>query len=266
MRDKQIQSVLKNLAEQKAPGREINLWPAIESQLQTGDRTNPKGTIMNARQKRIPRFAAAVTLAVILIAVIFFLTPQGQAVAQELLQFFTREEANELPLQSWQLTQEPTQANPTPNPASIIDANPDFAEVEKLAGYDVYEPSWIPANLTFAGASIEEEKQIVRIFYRYFDTNGLVFRQEPIPVELECKLCGSVGAEAFVQQISIAGIDGEYVEGVWKLTDQGPVWESDPYLQTMRWQANGMAFELLYMGPPESLSMEDMIAIAGSIK
>lgn len=266
MREKQIQSILKNLAERKAPGREINLWPAIESQLQMGDLTYPKGTFMDTRQKRTPRFAAAVTLAAILIAVVFFLTPQGQAMAQELLQFFTRAETNELPLQSWQLTQEPTQINPTPNPASIIDANPELAEVERLALYDVYEPSWIPANLTFAGASMEEENQIVRIFYRYYDTNGLVFRQEFIPSSDNCELCGVVGAEAEIIAVSIAGTDGEYVEGVWKLTEQGPVWESDPYLKRMRWQANGMAFELGYMGPPDTLSMEDMIKIAESIK
>jgi hypothetical protein len=40
---------------------------------------------------------------------------------------------------------------------------------------------------------------------------------------------------------------------------------NDPYLKTMRWQANGIAFELGYMGPPDTLSKEDMIAIASSI-
>ncbi len=41
---------------------------------------------------------------------------------------------------------------------------------------------------------------------------------------------------------------------------------SDPYLQTLRWQANGMAFELLYMGPPDSVTRADLIAIAESLK
>ncbi|MHB1385449.1 MAG: DUF4367 domain-containing protein [Bellilinea sp.] len=266
MREKQIQSFLKNLAEQKAPGREINLWPAIESQLQTSDRTNPKGTIMDARQKRIPRLAAAVTLAVILIAVIFFLTPQGQAMAQSFLRFFTRAESNQLPPVTAQETPPLSIGTPTEDPASILDANPEIAEVRQATGFTVYEPSWIPGNLAFAGASLEEEGKIVRIFYRYVETNGLVFRQELIPLSDDCELCGVVGAEAEIKTVSIAGTDGEYVEGVWKFTDQGPVWESDPYLQTMRWQANGMAFELLYMGPPDSLSMEDMISIAESIK
>lgn len=82
----------------------------------------------------------------------------------------------------------------------------------------------------------------------------------------DCELCGKVGADAAIEKVSIAGNEGEYAEGVWKLTDQGPVWEADPYLKTMRWQENGMAFELLYMGPPETLTKDDLIAIAASIK
>ena len=264
MNKKQMQSMLKDLIEQKAPKAEINLWPAIESRLQTSDLTQPKGTQMNTRQKLIPRLSAGIALAVILTGVLFFTTPQGQAMAQSMLQFFTRAENNELPLQSFQLTLLPTPGTPTPDPASIIDANPEFTEVQKQAGYDVFEPSWIPSSLTFAGASIEDQK-IVRIFYQYVETNGLVFRQEPVPVSEDCELCGMVGPDASVEQVTIGDTSGEFVEGVWKLTEQGPVWESDPYLKTLRWQKDGMAFELLYMGPPDTLSKQDMVTIAESI-
>ena len=82
----------------------------------------------------------------------------------------------------------------------------------------------------------------------------------------DCELCGKVGADTAIQEVSIAGVYGEYVEGVWKLTDQGPVWEADPYLKRMRWQGKGMAFELMYMGPSDTLSKEDMISIAESMK
>lgn len=265
MNEKQLRSILRNLTEQQAPKETINLWPAIETRFQTSDLPEPKGPEMNTRQKRIPKLAAAITLAVVLIGVLFFSTPQGQAMAQSLLQFFTRAESNELPLQSFQLTPLPTPGTPTPNPASIIDANPEIAEVELQAGYDVFEPSWIPSNLTFVGASIEDQK-IVRIFYQYEYTNGLAFRQEPLPTSENCELCDMVGPDASVEQVAIGTTTGEYVEGVWKLTDQGPLWESDPWLKTLRWQMDGMAYELQYMGPPETLSMEDMIAIAESVK
>ncbi len=264
MNKKQMQSMFKDLTEQKAPKETINLWPAIESRLQTSDLTQPKGTQMNTRQKLIPRLSAGIALAVILIGALFFTTPQGQAMAQSMLQFFTRAESNELPLQSFQLTPLPTSGAPTPNPVSIIDAKLEITEVELPVGYDVFEPSWIPSNLTFAGASIEDPK-IVRIFFRYMDTNGLVFRQEPVPGSKDCELCNMVGPDAPVEEVAISNTTGEYVEGVWKLTEQGPVWESDPYLKTLRWQKDGMAFELLYMGPPDSLSKQDMVTIAESI-
>lgn len=94
----------------------------------------------------------------------------------------------------------------------------------------------------------------------------MVLRQEPGLTTDECVLCGKVGADTAVQEVSIAGVYGEYVEGVWNLTEQGPVWEADLYLKTMRWQNNGMAFELMYMGPPDTLSKQDMIAIAESMR
>ena len=265
MNKRQMQSILKDLTEHKAPKAEINLWPAIESRLPTSEMSHSKGTMMETRNKLVPRLVTAIAVIVILGGVLVVTTPQGQAMAQSLLQFFTRTESNELPLQSFQLTPPlPAAGTRTPNPASIIDAKLEITEVELQVGYDVFEPSWIPSNLTFAGASIEDPK-IIRIFYRYMDTNGLVFRQEPVPGSEDCELCNMVGPDAPVEEVAIGNTTGEYVEGVWKLTEQGPVWESDPYLKTLRWQLDGMAFELLYMGPPDTLSMENMIAIAESL-
>lgn len=266
MNEEQMRSILRHLTEQKAPQAEINLWSGIESRIQTSDLTEPRGTQMNTRLQRISRLATAVALVAILAGIVFFTTPQGQAMAQSVLRFFTRSESNDLPIQSWQLTPLPTPGTPTADPASIIDAELDIEEVQQKAGFDVYEPSWIPDSLHFNGASIEQDHNIVRIFYRYVDTNGLVLRQEPVPMTDECELCGKVGTDTAIQEVSIAGVYGEYAEGVWKLTDQGPVWEADPYLKTMRWQDKGMAFELMYMGPPDTLSKEDMVAIAKSMK
>lgn len=222
-----------------------------------------KSSATNSKRFRAA-FIGALTL--LLALGMIFVLPQGRAWANNILRFFTRSESNQLPIQSWQLTPLPTLGTPTADPASIIDADQGIEEIQQKAGFDVYVPSWIPDSLHFAGASIEQDHKIVRIFYRYVDTNGLVLRQEPISMTNECELCGKVGADSVIQEVSIDGIYGEYVEGVWNLTDQGPVWEADPYLKTMRWQDKGMSYELLYMGPPDSLSKEDMVAIAESMK
>jgi hypothetical protein len=274
MNEKQIQSILRELAEQKAPKAEIDLWPAIDlrlekAHLQTSELTKRKETEMNTHQHHFPRqrLAAALVLIVIIASGLFFTTPQGQAMAQNILRFFSRSESNQLPIQGWQLTPlPPTAENPTADPASIIDADLSIEAVRQQAGFDIYEPSWVPDYLHFSGASIDRDRNIVRIFYRYVETNGLVLRQEPIPMTDTCELCGKVGADAAIQEVSIAGVYGEYAEGVWNLTDKGPVWDSNPYLKTIRWQKDGMAFEMLYMGPPDTLSKQEMIAIAESMK
>jgi hypothetical protein len=177
---------------------------------------------------------------------------------------------------------EPTQAPQTgtgiPDPASILDAGLKVKEVEDQAGFDLLEPAWLPEVLTFAGASFDPDAGIARIFYRYLEpfglrenpdpimTNGLVLREEPFQTTDDCELCGVVGASAAIETVQIGEVWGEYVEGVWKYTDDGLVWESDPYLKTMRWQSDGMAFELGYMGPPDTVTEDEMIAIADSME
>lgn len=268
MNHKQMQASLRDLTQTRAPEKEIDLWPAILSRLQTSDQTIPRGTKMNAHLRFTPRFyrTIGITLAVLLAGVLFFVTPQGQVLAQSLLRYFTRAESSQLPLQSWQLTPIASSATPGADPANILDAHKSIEEIQQKAGVGVHVPGWLPDTLHFAGASVEQDQKIVRVFYQSIDSNGLVLRQEPIPMKDDCELCGKVGADAAIEKVSIAGNEGEYAEGVWKLTDQGPVWEADPYLKTMRWQENGMAFELLYMGPPETLTKDDLIAIAVSIK
>jgi hypothetical protein len=201
------------------------------------------------------------------IAMLVF-TPQGRAWAQELIHFFTRAESDTLPVQSWQLT--PIPATESPDPGFIF--NQAVMNVGKQAGFDLLEPTWMPDILTFEGASYDPDHNIARTFYRYkgggadITTNGLVVRQEPFQTADNCELCGLVGATAAIETVQIGSITGEYVVGVWKLTDSGPVWESDPYMQTLRWQVDGMAFELSYMGNPPDVTKADLIAIAESMK
>jgi hypothetical protein len=192
------------------------------------------------------------------------LTPQGRSLAQEILQFFNRADSDTLPVQSWQLA--PLPETSAPDPADISNANLAVDEVENQIGYDVLEPTWLPEVLSFVGANLDPEQNMSFLFYRYTDTNGLVLKQVPVEINNDCALCGTVGASALVETVQVGQASAEYVEGVWKMTGAGPVWESDLWLKTLRWQADGMAFELLYMGPPESVSRADLIAIAESLE
>ena len=170
------------------------------------------------------RLSFAISLAVLALAVLIGATPQGRVWAQDIIHFFTRANSNNLLLQSWQLT--PIPQNPTPDAGFIF--NQTVIKVEQQAGFHVLEPISIPDNLSFDGASYEPEHNIVRISYRDNqggpdDTNGLVLRQESFQTTDDCELCGVVGASAVVETAQIRSVTGEYVVGIWSLTDNGPV-------------------------------------------
>jgi hypothetical protein len=262
-----LQSILSHLAAETVRPGDLDLWPSIRQRLAESTRSQAKETPMNTPHKnglRLRLVGAAASL--VLVLALLFATPQGQALAQNVLRFFTRANSDNLPVQPWQLTPLPTPGTPTPDPESILDAHQSVAEVEQLSGYKVLQPSHLPDILTFVGASYQPSQGVARIFYRDVDTNGLVFAQGPVRTNGSCKLCESVGASAAIESVQINASTGEYVEGVWNLTDQGPVWVSDPYQKTLRWQADGKAFELRYMGQPDSLTKDELIAIAQSIQ
>lgn len=266
MSEKKVALILSQLSESIAPGDEINLWPKLQARVQAANplhKGEPSMKPYSAPSTRL-RSAAWTLAAFLVVAAVFLSTAQGRAWAQSVLVFFTRAESDALPVQPWQ--QAPVATSAAPDPADINNAVFSVEDIERRVGYDVLAPTDLPDSLTFAGANIQESKKITYLFYRYIETNALVLRQEPFQQTDDCELCGWVGASAAIQTVQIGGASGEYVEGTWNLTDDGPVWMADPYLKTLRWQAGGMAFELLYMGPPDSLTQAQMIAIAASLK
>lgn len=205
-------------------------------------------------------------LAVLLAGILLFTTPMGITFARTIMDFFTRAASDTLPLQPWQKAIPTQSGTPTPDPASILDAHLTIEEVRQLASFEFLEPTYMSESLSFSGASFDPAQDTVRLFYSSVMSNGLVVREEPIEISKDCELCGEVGLTANIEKVQIGDAAGEYVVGVWNLTDKGPVWVSDPYLQKLRWQSSNIAFELLYMGQPSSLQKEDLVKIAESLK
>ena len=152
----------------------------------------------------------------------------------------------------------------------------EIRDVESAAGFDILEPTWLPGSLSFDGAGVEpsrwgeQERDAVRIFYSFgprLESNGIVLTQQPIQSVETCDICDLVGNSAQVDTVQINTTAGEYAVGVWKANDAGEwIWTNDPWLQRLRWQDNGSAFELLYMGPPDEITKADLIAIAESLQ
>jgi len=162
-----------------------------------------------------------------------------------------------------------------------------LAEAEEKAGFALLSPSRLPETLTFIGANYDEKTKVVNLFYHYNHpnmpeaTDGLSLREQLAPEGIDCDLCGFVqgdgkqvdqytpgklvGKETKIETFQIGNVTAQHVEGVWKGTDCcGWIWESDPYMKRLRWQANGMAYELSYMGM--DITKADLIAIAESLK
>jgi hypothetical protein len=193
---------------------------------------------------------------------------------------------------------------PMPPVATSPTVGPDLfwtltaAEAGQLAGFEVWEPATLPEVLFFLGASYDPENQVVQLFFP--DTaawsegyqNGLTLSEQRIPSEGDCGLCGFVvgdlsaadaayphkvvGASATIETVQIGDITGEYVEGVWSTGEyvdgvwlpdsdnEGIHWVALPDLKLLRWQANGMSFELMFLG--SSITKSDMIVIAESMR
>lgn len=268
MENKKIQTILQEALEKEIPSSELHLWPGVQT-LVSGKSFHSQGeTPMNTPMKRrVPRVALALFALTAFFALVLA-TPQGRSFAQEILQFFTRAESDSLPLDPSKLPPAPDNAIEEPN--NYLNANRTVSEVEAAVGFDVLEPTWLPNNLTFRGANFDPKTKIAFLFYDLYysnlkvESNGLVLREAPLQTS-DCEFCQMVGASANVETVQIGNLSGEFVEGVWTLNGTEAVWESDPYRKTLRWQIDGMAFELQFMGPPDSVTKKAMIAIAESL-
>ena len=160
-----------------------------------------------------------------------------------------------------------------------------LAHAEGQAGFNVLTPTKLPEVLSFIGAKFDAQSKLVRLFYLLDQAlwgpneNGLTLSEQLAPNPADCALCGFkvgdindvwaddtgsiVGA---IQAVQIGGAPGQYVEGNWEgKNDQGIwAWTPDPQIKRLRWQANGMAFELSYLGT--EINQTDLIAIAESLK
>lgn len=192
------------------------------------------------------------------------------------------------------MTDEPVQKPPTPTPDDTDDDwapaniyNLTVDEAGQQAGFKLALPSHLPTSLSLIGAKYAADQKLVAVFYRLDpalvgdNTNGLVLSQQLATNPAGCALCDImvgdsremeldrahlvVAPEANVLTVQINDVIGKYVEGVWQGTDCcGWEWSNDPYLKTLRWWKDGVAFELSYMGM--ELSKQDLIAIAESLK
>lgn len=265
MDKKNLSSILQDALEGQIPASEVRLWEAVKASLVAAPQK--QGEKMKTIQPHRVSPAVYASLLIVALLGLALVTPQGRAFAQSILQLFARADKDRYPLQAWQMTPLAQTSSESPFKYSL-------QEAEALAGYDVSSPVEPPFGMNFVGASYDEKYHIVaQAFGLSSDSVGLSLWQQPLAYYQPCgdissycdNMLGSnlAGASADIQAVQIGNAAGEYVEGVWNLTDNGPVWESTPYLKTLRWKTGTMIFELV--GGIDQ-TKEDLVTLAESLR
>lgn len=279
MSKRTIHNILQEIVEEEIPANSVDLWPQISQRLEAKPAPAPK------RQRGV-RLVYRMALVILAGAAAFLMTPQGRTLAQEYLpQFFERAESNTRPIPSEVFvtvtaraeiratetqfatehpeipTPTPT-ITPTPGPGSFQGTIEEEAEIEEQLGYDVLVPGWLPLLLTdFAGFSFDLEQGIA---YQNYGSPGDGMRIQQYPADLDIDQ-PEIAPSQYISVVDINGNRGEYVTGSWVSKGNKWVWTSNPYDQRLRWEQDGMIFQLQIWAPPGYYDKNDMIEIAESM-
>lgn len=268
--------MLRRLAEDGMPAKN-DPWPALESRMR--------------RQRARRALTGELALLAGLLALVFLLTPPGQAAAQGVLRFFQRAGGETLPLPAGQ----PTEAIPptsttaptryvgleaagtpvvtvttTPLPtiapqgpdASVWTA--DIAAVQPQVAYPIRALPAAPPGYALENVVYLPGEQLVQQIYKYRPYQSgemFIFSQQPTPP-------GEViGQSAAVAQVEIDGVAVEVVDGSW-FTAAGAdrqQWQAGAPVHSFRWQQDGFYFELEFWVnetfSPAYLEPDDMQAM-----
>lgn len=195
-------------------------------------------------------------------------------------------------------------ATPTPDIVDFSKIYPlTIAQAEEQAGFQARLPARMPTVLMPepVGATFDNPSGVLHRVFRgyhvitmFFPVNpaafgdprgsdGLVLHEELLSDPKGCALCGfRVGTDADVdadtdftlavvgggiEKVQIGGVEGQFVMGVWTGRNNNGIWFWDNtfgWPMRLRWQANGMAYELEYYGT--EIEKAALIAIAESVK
>lgn len=272
MSQQKISLILKHMADQAAPGDEINLWPALQARFEASTSINKpkwKGIPMKPQlphQNRL-RLAAFLALAFVVAAGIFLATPQGQAWAQSArtfaARFFHQRDSDLLPtgptptaVTPMPLVHASTQnaapaATPTPPGCDMIsNAHCSIAEIQPKVPFPIRQFSRLPQDVYFRGAVMDHQR--ATLVYGCPAGCLILLSQEPMNEQTAPPW---VGASAQVKTVPIqtanGPIQGEYVQGIYSNhTDPSTVtWDSDAQNFMLAWEESGIYHFIQWLMP-----------------
>ncbi|MBN2145961.1 MAG: hypothetical protein JW726_01190 [Anaerolineales bacterium] len=271
MNDQLLTQTLHDLADQAIPAEAIPT-PALRKHIQTHLQA-PKNQL--GRKSLQPRRGLAVVavLLILLAGAIFFLTPPGRAVAQQVIRFFTFAESDVLPLPTNQPTEVPlptrtsaptqvatlqeilpplvipeVESYPTATPAPSAEPgaprwNLTIDEAQQLAGFEVRVPASLPPGYRLDNVIFDPQTgEVAQIygFHPYSAGEQFILHQQPSLLEIV------IGESAEVEQMTVGGFEVEYVVGTWfgGIGANAESWHPDSIFHTFRWQEGDIVFTL----------------------
>lgn len=263
------------------------LWAKIVelNQMESHDLSKFPGSIPLIRPKiliRKPFFhrfqiQIIMILVVLLVGILFFNTPSGRAVAQSILNFFTRSESNILPAPTeiplvW-VEQTPgvpaATVTPLPGPAfsdecgDYPDPKCNVAQIRSKVDFPIKELGVIPASMYFIGSTGEPDR--VYIFYGTQDhSENLILIEQPWTGSSD-QTPLIIGASAVVETVKIGNSTGEYVKGsfTYRSGETQEHWDADADNQILHWVDDGVFFQIINSGI--QLDQDSFIDLAGSL-
>ena len=301
MNDKLFQSHIRQLAEQAVPD-DVDLWPAIHNQLSI---THKAGTATNAHNShRRIRTLAIPTLVILLLLVLFFVTPWGQALAQSMFRFFSAAPAESFPLPTEQIQAytepttpatfaaqlqlvDPTSIAPgeTATPAPPAFKAPDISgceeaqasftyrcqvsSAEAAVGFNLKEPPGDLKGLVFSRAYANPTLHITTLSYTAIG-GGSELTISQARGDMPGFRWDEVPPSAAVERVKVGEYDGEYVHGMYvvKGGSKSATWLAGAPEQRLRWREGGMLFEIRVDGNVERVEYLDkntMVTLAESL-
>jgi hypothetical protein len=241
-----------------------NLPPDIGSRLEKKLASAP-WTPRSVRRRRV---LIIVYLTIFSLFVFFTLTPQGRAVAQALLNFFTRTDQQSFllpkedlavfysPVPTYvlsliEVTPQPSLSSPGVNcssPETIGTYTCEIQQTENRLGVNLKEFSLIPASWSFMGVYAPLQNHIS---INYQSGGGYLTLRQGIgdfPTDSDWEKVPT----SVVQQIKIGEYQGEYVNGSFSLLNGSKeiTWGSDGGIQRIRWKEEERWFEIFEANGP----------------
>ena len=220
-------------------------------------------------QKAVPkrnfsRFAWRFAVVVLVVSIFFLFTPFAgeslKATANRLLQFFIPADSDRTEIQ---VTIPPTDHSNVLNPQTDFTAS--IQDVMEQVPYTLRVSGKIPEDYTLIGANYTAVRQQAALYYSG-DKRSLILVQHPVGNFFE-----QIGESARVEIVREGGITYEYVTGGWVIRDEdgeilatalpgttvtlNAYWDNNLNRQTLRWQMDGIQFELISYGKLDRLTM-----------